>query len=286
MLPEYLVIDSSCVMMAVYYVQRKFVSEDQLTAEYLADNTIRAIQNLQARLIGISNVKVVLVHDIGRSFRYRLFPEYKAGRPDHEHYKSIKMDCIQIIGEKSNIINFGLEGLEADDLAYLISTQISDCWFVSNDNDWKTILCHSAQRFYKYTNQVGWFQINSPDRKELVEPIMEKILLGCKSDKIPSVIKPNQFKKITWQEVPEPIANEILSAESINYYWFFSQCLKQIQLDNEDLVDDLYDLADRNWSLTFYSWGNYLDYVNHITLRMFKKEFARLLGVDFIEDEA
>ena len=286
MLPEYLVIDASCVMMSNYYVQRKYVSEEQLTAEFLADLTIRAVQNLQARLIGISNVKVVLVHDIGKSFRYRLFPEYKAGRPDHEHYKSIKMDCIRLIGERSNIINFGVDGLEADDLAYLISTQIDDVWFVSNDNDWKTILRHLAQRFYKYTNPVGWFQLTNFFRYDLVEPIMEKILLGCKSDKIPSVIKPSQFKRINWEDVPQPLSEEILSAESINYFWFFERSLSEKQKSNEELLDEMYDLAGKNWRLTFYSWGNYIDYVRAEVLVEFVEKFESLFGKVFNEDYA
>jgi 5'-3' exonuclease len=272
--------------MANYYVQRKYVSEEQLTAEFLADLTIRAVQNLQARLIGISNVKVVLVHDIGKSFRYRLFPEYKAGRPDHEHYKSIKMDAIRLIGEKSTIINFGVDGLEADDLAYLMSTQLSDCWFVSNDNDWKTILRHPAQRFYKYTNPVGWFQLTSLDRRELVEPIMEKILLGCKSDKIPSVIKPSQFKKIDWFELLDVVADEIVTGESINYQWFFDRALSEKQLAQEELLDELYDRADRNWRLTFYSWGNYIDYVRGEALEEFVEKFSEFFGKKFDEDAA
>lgn len=286
MLPEYLVVDSSCLLMANYYVQRKYVSEEQLTAEFLADLTIRAVQNLQARLIGISNVKVVLVHDIGKSFRYRLFPEYKAGRPDHEHYKSIKMDCIRLIGEKSNIINFGVDGLEADDLAYLISSQIDDVWFVSNDNDWKTILCHPAQRFYKYTNPVGWFQINDTGRRELVEPIMEKILLGCKSDKIPSVVKPSQFKKIDFTELWPSKLDEIVLGETPDYFWFFERSLSEKQKSNEELLDEMYDLAEKNWRLTFYSWGNYIDYVSAEILVEFVEKFESLFSKVFNEDYA
>lgn len=284
MLPEYLVIDSSCVMMANYYVQKKYVDESILTAEFLADTTIRGIQNLQARLIGISNVKVVLVHDIGKSFRYRLFPEYKAGRPDHEHYKSIKMDCIRLIGEKSNIINFGVEGLEADDLAYLMATQFADCWFVSNDNDWKTILSHPAQRFYKYTNPVGWYDIsNTVDPKYKL--IMEKILLGCKSDKIPSVIKPSQFKNIDWACVPDSEIGDILAGESIDYNYFFERAIPT-KHHSDELFDSLCDQAEKNWRLTFYSWGNYIDYVRFGVLSEFVETFSELFGKKFDGDLA
>jgi 5'-3' exonuclease len=285
MLPELLGIDSSCVIMANYYVQRKYVSEEQLTAEFLADITIRAVQNLQARLVGISNVKVVLLHDIGKSFRYRLFPEYKAGRPDHEHYKSIKMDCIRLIGEKSNIINFGVDGLEADDLAYLMATQFTDCWFVSNDNDWKTILNHPAQRFYKYTNPVGWYDIcNTVEPKYKL--IMEKILLGCKSDKIPSILKPAKFKNIDWGSVPDSLIDTILAGELIDYGWFFERTLTAPLLSDEFMVDQLYEQAEKNWRLTFYSWGNYIDYAYEYSLRNFNDRFQELFKQEFQEQFA
>lgn len=282
MFPKYLIVDSSCVLMANYYVQRKYAEEAEISAEYLADITIRAVYNLLGKL-GLYETTVVLVHDIGKSFRYNLYDDYKSGRPEHNHYKSIKLNTIKHIGEKSNFINFGIDTLEADDLGYLLSSQFTDSWFVSNDNDWKTVLCFPAQRFYKYkgSNLESWFDISGINWEfKLAEPIMEKILLGCKSDTISSIITKKKFKLIDWNEVPEEKLWPICSGGSIDYSYFILKVLPNI---NEENLQVLIDKCRFNQILTTYTWLNYVNNVKASTLMDFKNTFKLLFNKEFNE---
>jgi hypothetical protein len=82
------------------------------------------------------------------------------------------------------------------------------------------------------------------------------------------------------------VADEIVTGESINYQWFFDRALSEKQLAQEELLDELYDRADRNWRLTFYSWGNYIDYVRGEALEEFVEKFSEFFGKKFDEDAA
>lgn len=282
MLPKYLLVDSSCVLMANYYVLRKTMEEQEITHQILAQQTKNAVFNLKARL-GLYKTPTIMVHDFGKSFRYRLYDNYKAGRPSHEHYKSIRSETISLL-EESGIIQFGVNSLEADDIAYLICSNISDVWVVSNDNDWKCILRHPAQRFYKYTNPQGWFSTSSNlEQESQFRLILEKILLGCKSDSIPSAIKPKQFKSIPFDSYREDFVYSFLSeyGQSNVAYDAALAVLSEKQVEVEIEVGGLQDQIDLNYSLTFYHWDNYIEYGHYPVLETFTAKFEDIFKQKF-----
>ena len=127
------------------------------------------------RLLGSNNYYYMLV-DSRPSFRTQIFPDYKGHRPNNE----IPWDEVEsYLFDTYACLKF--EGLEADDLAFLVSDVYKDdVVLVSSDSDWPQIVERCGCKLY------------NPKTKAFVEnPEISwktKVVIGDVSDNIPRCI--------------------------------------------------------------------------------------------------
>ena len=170
-----IVIDTSILIHANYYELKK--KRDLVDYRELYDRILSSIDTLT---FALSKKGFIIGHTIlcldSSSFRYKFYKDYKAGRTHNEALGSMlavlykrfyrDFDCIQH------------EGMEADDLAYLISQKYDNSILVSEDGDWLQMVGNGTILY-------------QPRKKKLIVDVdpyfeaLDKLLLGCTSDNIP-----------------------------------------------------------------------------------------------------
>lgn len=101
--------------------------------------------------LGCTFKEVIMVYDIGKSsYRLDIWPNYKAKRA-YSHlpntFKSTYETIIPKIATNLGLSNFPIEGVEADDLAGILSHKLQDeVVLVSGDQDWCQLVIELGNR--------------------------------------------------------------------------------------------------------------------------------------------
>lgn len=181
----------------------------------------------------LQDYDVALTVDFGESFRKKLYPQYKANRPDKTAIKKSYYRLLDLLDYK----HYYCDGLEADDLCYILAIEHYDKEpiIVSEDQDMHQIIRDDI-RLYKpfqktfYTGD--WFA-----------DVEEKIFLGDTSDNIPRSagygLGPKTFKLIV--EKAESDSDKLFDMIHLAYPCNINQ----------------YDL---NVKLIEFNYDQYLDY--------------------------
>lgn len=129
------------------------------------------------------------------TFRKKVFPEYKATRPDPEIELLMQIDIIQLIFEKMNVLQFTHESFEADDvlgsIAEIWKNQMKGtCYIFSNDKDLYQLLHQQVEIINFKNGEIEYFTKRHFEQKYKVTPeqwVDIKAILGENGDNIPGV---------------------------------------------------------------------------------------------------
>jgi len=216
-----LIIDNSIVTLANYYVISKYTAQEDITAEQLANKVIEAVKALELSSKTQSNKHAtVLVMDKGRAWRKALSPSYKNGRVGNEKYMEIRPETEERLA--GAFLTFGIEGLEADDLAYILTSHYAIARLVSNDGDFEAMVRGHGHSWLKYSDRKEYRLPNdhSIAIDIAVKANVKKAFLGCPGDNVPPVYNESQFQR-------------------------FSACIKEIDTETKEhflrtgIVDDV-----------------------------------------------
>lgn len=110
-------------------------------------NYLKYVENLTGKPFK----EVIMVYDIGKSsYRLDIWPSYKAKRSYHhlpEAFKSTYEVVIPKIAKNLGLSNFPIEGVEADDLAGILSHKLQDeVILISGDQDWCQLVLELGDR--------------------------------------------------------------------------------------------------------------------------------------------
>jgi len=115
-------------------------------------NTIPRVEQLAGKKI----TRIIFTYDIGKSsYRLGLYSKYKGGRnygtvPDD--FKPVYEQYVKTIGSALGISNFPIKDLEADDIAGILSSKLTEeVILFSSDRDWDQIVLRHPDRV-KYFN--------------------------------------------------------------------------------------------------------------------------------------
>lgn len=171
-------------------------------ARYFVDDYINTVKSLGK---SYKATKIVILSDKGgSSYRKALYPEYKQNRKDkiaeqtaedalafEEFIEEYNQTLIE--AEKQGITVIMFDGVEADDIAAVLATNIDNApydeiWLISSDRDWDLLLSEKVSRFSYVTRKEytidNW---NTHYDCEPEEYISIKCLMGDPGDNVPGV---------------------------------------------------------------------------------------------------
>lgn len=191
------VVDGSIVQLANYYVMCKYHAvQSDITAEALARKVSEAIYALEMST-GARSAKrpMILVLDRGSSWRKALDNRYKFARVGNEHYASIRLEAEEILAQ--SFTTFVVPGLEADDLAYILTKNFSNVTLVSNDGDFKSMVRGHGHSWMKYSDK-SVFRL--PNEHSIAVDVavrngLEKAFLGCPTDGVAPIFREAQYER-------------------------------------------------------------------------------------------
>lgn len=201
------------------------------------------------RLLG-SGVNYFMLLDSRPSFRTQIYPEYKGHRPNND----IPWDEIeQFLFNEYACLKY--EGLEADDLAFLVADarkEQKDVVLVSSDSDWPQIVERCGCKIYNPKNKLF---VETPEISWKT-----KVVIGDSSDNVPrciptkigSIGKNGEVTEKT-QRVGEGAVQKLLDKGQT-----ISQIIKHFHgdPDSED--------AQRNYKLIVFDYRIYEKYIPNI----------------------
>lgn len=191
-----LVIDSSILQVANFYVLCKFNNVERITGTMLADKVSEAVRALELNQRTKSqNQPTVLVFDRGRSWRKLLSSSYKMSRQGNEHYAAIRPEAEALL--EKVFLTYAIDGLEADDLAYLLTSHYSNVTLVSNDGDFEAMVRGHGHAWLKYADK-SVYRLNnnySIAVDQAVKANVRKMFIGCASDQVAPVYRESQFEE-------------------------------------------------------------------------------------------
>lgn len=197
---------------------------------------------------------VIFVYDIGKSdYRLSFWSQYKGTRnystvPDD--FKSIYEDTVLHIARELGIKSFPIRGVEADDLAGILSNKITDeVILVSSDLDWLGLIFrHEHVRYFniKQWQLMGKQEvIVSTSCNSEEQFLIKKCITGDSGDRILGLptIGPVKFSK--WAEEAFKLPDENLKEEFLKLCSSIKKDLKvhQDYLDHAGIstCEELYD---------------------------------------------
>lgn len=172
-----IIVDASQFVHANFHIWKKAHN-----AATLADAIVANIQSVVFKISQEVTVdSVVLALDSRPTFRHQIFPGYKS-RPS----SGIDWDGIEVKLQE-NFTCLKCDLLEADDIIYIYSA------IKHGKDDTAIIVMSSDQDHFQTVDRVGCLQYCPskgllPTDKTVVQTWKYKMLLGCKSDNVPSLL--------------------------------------------------------------------------------------------------
>tara|TARA_B100000768_G_scaffold130332_1_gene120929 strand:- start:6205 stop:7056 length:852 start_codon:yes stop_codon:yes gene_type:complete len=188
-----ILIDYSGVAISNIMVQR--IALDENIIRHMILNSIRMYRSKYKKQFG----EIVIVADGDGNWRKDIFPQYKLGRKKSrdespidwvEAYRIINM-VFDEISENFPYKTMRVCGCEADDVIAKIALETQEfgkheeVMIVSSDKDFVQL--------QKYSNIKQYSPINKKhlETKNAKATLMEHVFRGCKSDKVPNILSPD-----------------------------------------------------------------------------------------------
>lgn len=190
-----LIIDASIIIHSNYHIRKKFLTGD--LTQPVIDGTVTNIENIARRFP--VEPEIVLALDVGESWRKTIYPDYKANR------SKLNLDFDRI--QKALIERFTCyfrEGLEADDICFLLSRKEPKSILVSDDKDFYLMLDDARQLFrHKQTAGLDFTMLSDYD---VFITALNKVCSGDNSDNVPRIKLKNfgEVKLRKWFEPTHP----------------------------------------------------------------------------------
>lgn len=195
---------------------------------------------------------VAFVFDVGKSkYRLGIFPGYKGNRaPNPERTWFVKF--FRKVVDAMGVTNFGIEGVEADDIIATLSTHAAAAFndenvttiIAGNDKDYKQLLTHHVRQFIPeknwvytretFTNQFGF----APSKFTLYQA-----LIGDSVDNISGIVGSSEHERAKTIVSMCSDVDEIISASQSNVEVFSGLRISRDHLErNLKLVTLLRDV--------------------------------------------
>lgn len=165
-----LIFDTSIIIHSNWHIYQ--LTDSRQHAFRVIDN----INNIANRINPSATIHAAL--DSTEIFRRSIYPEYKANRDKHQ-FNMVEVNKVII---ESSLNTYKKEGLEADDIMFLLSRELPDPWLVSMDNDCKLMITAGVTLYRDRLDQTITY-----NAKHLLLEQLLKITSGCKTDNVPSI---------------------------------------------------------------------------------------------------
>ena len=189
-----IIFDTSIFIHANFAIQSRI--KEVVTSEEIARKVISQINKIA--FVQFPARPIILALDSEDLFRKKIFEGYK-GKRDKKRFN--REEIHQIILEEGYMY-LQLDGLEADDICYIVSEKYPGTTIISEDGDLRPCLQNPGTELYRYKLQ----QLVELTEQEIVLEELLKITGGCKSDKVPP-IKLKKFGKKYLTELIEQHPN-------------------------------------------------------------------------------
>ena len=120
-----------------------------------------------------SPMKVIIAWDEPPYDRAKLFPAYKANRPDVEGNWATQLHYIKMVADEAGIASASKPGLEADDILATIANRSDNCLIVSSDKDLLSLVSSTTT-----VELLRWTKLEGTLRKRLTSRIDVKEFFG------------------------------------------------------------------------------------------------------------
>jgi 5'-3' exonuclease len=228
------------------------------------------------KVFGYDN-KIVVAWDNG-TYRYRNkseSPDYKKGRDYDESYQTCwdSIDWLHSILPSLGISSIKYPGVEADDIAYYISTLDIDKVFIASDRDWLACINENS-RVHRPVGKVH----KTYEIKDLLEEYelkstedwwFYKSLVGDSSDNIPSILSHKKAINYIYSEDKNLISEDKFKCLEDNYELIR---MDHIMSDEEVISDIKTQLinSDINHNISDVLPKDYPQYFNSVLNKYFK----------------
>lgn len=191
----YLFIDLSYFIFYLYYSKKKYLECQKMDTENLINNKYflelfsnfeKKIEEIKKKLKLDNNIKIIFAKDCRRKdiWRNEIFPNYKQNRKINVEVGDFFLYTYNNIIEKYNYIE--MEKCEADDIIGILTKELcknNKIYIITDDLDYLQLLDENVKIYnLKYKN----LEEKSIGRDK---DLLKKIILGDKSDNIPSIHK-------------------------------------------------------------------------------------------------
>ena len=247
--------DLSILIHSNYHITQKFAS-DKITSAGLFRKTKQQINKIIRDLKKTEKIKSVILCADSCNFRKDIYPQYKEQRKGKHtpEFFEMKDGVVTLMEQEFDVRRE--EGLEGDDLLFLLSRKYSPSIIITNDKD-MVLMVDEKTRVYR-PRYKEWFDINTCE-PELAA--FTKMLLGDKGDNIPRTVINKSIRKA-----------KIYTAFD-DAYNFMCQCCSFEDYDDEDRISILFNHSQKygieldfkafhlNFALACYSMETYKKYV-------------------------
>lgn len=185
------IIDTSNLIHSNYHSMKK--NNKYVDYNVLYDRIKKSIDTCVFALMKkrIPIVRIVLCLD-SKSFRNQIYSAYKDGRKHDEGLTSMLHTLYTLMKKDYECLHF--DGLEADDIAFLLSIKYSNFVLISEDGDWMQMLRNDNYLYKPFKKKF----VHSSEVDTYYESL-DKLILGCTSDNIPKAhtgrLGPKTLKK-------------------------------------------------------------------------------------------
>ena len=188
-------IDGNNLMFRSYYATA-YGGSLMKNSKGLVTNALYGFANMINKIIEEENPEYMCVaFDVGKSFRHRLYEEYKAGRNATPDELKNQMPLARTLLDKMGIFNINVLDYEADDIIGTLAKRANedpewDALLVTSDHDYLQLITDVVN--VKLLQPKGFTKYNPQSFKEDygIDPIHVidlKALMGDSSDNIPGV---------------------------------------------------------------------------------------------------
>ncbi len=120
-----------------------------------------------------SPMKVIIAWDEPPYDRAKLFPSYKANRPEVEGNWTTQLHLIRKVCDEAEIASVSKLGLEADDVLATIANRSDNCLIISSDKDLLSLVSSTTT-----VELLRWAKLEGTHRKRLTNRIDVKEFFG------------------------------------------------------------------------------------------------------------
>lgn len=228
-----LIFDTSIFAYANFYTMSTYLKPEDITSEAIAFKVKSQIEGIAFSLN--PDASVILAGESSWNFRKSILPSYKSSRVSKFDGEAV----FNFLRPYFDCRNY--EGLEADDVMYVLSNYIDDdIVVVSNDDDMRLVL-NKNTFIYKYRLD----KLIEYDKDILIIEQCLKVCGGCTGDEVPS-IKKKRFGKVVVRKLLKDNLADTLQALIDEEYVTASDVLDNyyVVMYDKEIYDTYFDFND------------------------------------------